>query len=495
VNGIGRNTRDCHVNVPPTNCSMQRNSTLVTNPSPNRHFDWLVRFAEYSFGFGVCKMKGVFQQGFSKRQLCTQNENFHVKVVPCVPVQGEQLRRTSCLKEFLRSISWILIVLVVFSAGFYLGYAGVWLSSSLQSTSPDSQTDKQDFVTGETFGETSEQDMELESLKPYDTIDEGTLTQLDTYEQANDRLWEQIASKVAIAVKTGKSVWNSRIPTHSKSWWRRIPNKIIISDWSEPSDNIIGLEQMVDKHLLEDLGISELLKNIKEEDAPVFFGEVSDSFRLDSEKNLPGLETLYRTFPNADWYIMIDDDTFIFLDNLARFLLEQSSGISSPQDVPLYFGNPFSVVIPLSEDDASTGTENTSISFAHGGSGIVLSSKAMKTIVPHIPWCMRTWQSSPHGDARVALCLYSFDILLTPKLLYFFHDTPQEMLLRFLPPLKQGTVLEQFPITLHHIVGDIVDRLVSLEYIALEKARLEWGIAPNETIVTFLDLKEEFMDD
>jgi len=96
---------------------------------------------------------------------------------------------------------------------------------------------------------------------------------------ANDRLWEQIASKVAIAVKTGKSVWNSRIPTHSKSWWRRIPNKIIISDWSEPSDNIIGLEQMVDKHLLEDLGISELLKNIKEEDAPVFFGEVSDSFR------------------------------------------------------------------------------------------------------------------------------------------------------------------------------------------------------------------------
>jgi len=130
-------------------------------------------------------MKGVFQQGFSKRQLCTQNENFHVKVVPCVPVQGEQLRRTSCLKEFLRSISWILIVLVVFSAGFYLGYAGVWLSSSLQSTSPDSQTDKQDFVTGETFGETSEQDMELESLKPYDTIDEGTLTQLDTYEQGN----------------------------------------------------------------------------------------------------------------------------------------------------------------------------------------------------------------------------------------------------------------------------------------------------------------------
>lgn len=79
-------------------------------------------------------------------------------------------------------------------------------------------------------------------------------------------------------------------------------------------------------------------------------------FSLDSEKNLPGLETLYRTFPNADWYIMIDDDTFIFLDNLARFLLEQSSGISSPQDVPLYFGNPFSVVIPLSEDDSSTGT-------------------------------------------------------------------------------------------------------------------------------------------
>lgn len=66
---------------------------------------------------------------------------------------------------------------------------------------------------------------------------------------------------------------------HMQSWWKRIPNKIIISDWSEPSNHIIGIEQMVDKDLLDELGISKLLKSIRDEDAPVFFGEVNYSFR------------------------------------------------------------------------------------------------------------------------------------------------------------------------------------------------------------------------
>ncbi|GJD06849.1 hypothetical protein Gasu2_12410 [Galdieria sulphuraria] len=424
-------------------------------------------------------MRDAFQEGFLKRQSipCNQN-NFEVKIVSSVPFGEEQLKRTSNLQGFfLHSVSWIIIILLVFAGGFYLGYAGVWLSSSLQETSEeDKRTDNSQII------------VEYEEI----------FHQGNNNEHDNNRLWEQIAPKVAVAVKTGKGVWNSRILAHMKTWWKRIPNKIIISDWSEPSNGIIGLEQMVDKDLREELGISRLLRDIRDEDTPVFFGEVSDSFRLDSEKNLPGLVTLYNTFPDAEWYIMIDDDTFIFLDNLAQFLLEYSSNISSPLDVPFYFGNPFSVGIPSNNEtwEDEEKSSSASISFAHGGSGILLSSKALKTIVPHIPWCMKKWQGCPHGDARVALCLYSFDILLTPKFLYFFHDTPQDMLSSFLPSFKQRNIFfNQIPITLHHIVGDIVDRLVNLEYIVLERARLETGKGPNETVVTFLDLNDEFIDD
>ncbi|GJQ12080.1 hypothetical protein GpartN1_g3871.t1 [Galdieria partita] len=440
-------------------------------------------------------MKDAFQEGFLKRQSipCHQN-NFEVKITSSVPLGEEQLKRTGSLPGFfLHSASWVIVILIVFSGGFYLGYAGVWLSSSLQVRFPDAHMDSQGVPTvlmpeEDKGADTSQNIIEYDKLP----------LQGNEYEFDTNRLWEQIARNVAVAVKTGKGVWNSRIPAHMRTWWKRIPNKIIISDWSEPSNSIIGLEQMVDEDLREEMGISKLLRDIRDEDTPVFFGEVNDSFRLDSEKNLPGLATLYRTFPDAEWYIMIDDDTFIFLDNLARFLLDHSLRISSPRDVPLYFGNPFSVHIPSNDEfwedlDKST---STSISFAHGGSGILLSSKALKTIVPHIPWCMKKWQSCPHGDARVALCLYSFDILLTPKFLSFFHDTPQNMLLSFLPSLKdRNVILNQFPITLHHIVGDIVDRLVNLEYIVLERARLEMGQAFNQTVVTFLDLNDEFIED
>ncbi|EME29861.1 uncharacterized protein Gasu_28570 [Galdieria sulphuraria] len=371
-------------------------------------------------------MRDAFQEGFLKRQSipCNQN-NFEVKIVSSVPFGEEQLKRTSNLQGFfLHSVSWIIIILLVFAGGFYLGYAGVWLSSSLQVSSPDAHTDSQEVHTFQLPKETSEEDKRTDNsqiIVEYEEI----FHQGNNNEHDNNRLWEQIAPKVAVAVKTGKGVWNSRILAHMKTWWKRIPNKIIISDWSEPSNGIIGLEQMVDKDLREELGISRLLRDIRDEDTPVFFGEVSDSFRLDSEKNLPGLVTLYNTFPDAEWYIMIDDDTFIFLDNLAQFLLEYSSNISSPLDVPFYFGNPFSVGIPSNNEtwEDEEKSSSASISFAHGGSGILLSSKALKTIVPHIPWCMKKWQGCPHGDARVALYALKFSSIFQAKKYLFQSNT------------------------------------------------------------------------
>ena len=48
--------------------------------------------------------------------------------------------------------------------------------------------------------------------------------------------------------------------------------------------------------------------------------ENSQGWLTDAHKNLPGFRELYRRFPKAEWYIMIDDDTYLFKHNLLHFL-------------------------------------------------------------------------------------------------------------------------------------------------------------------------------
>lgn len=43
-------------------------------------------------------------------------------------------------------------------------------------------------------------------------------------------------------------------------------------------------------------------------------------WKTDAHKNLPGFRILREKFPDAKWYIMLDDDTYLLKNNLAHFL-------------------------------------------------------------------------------------------------------------------------------------------------------------------------------
>ncbi|KAI8853722.1 hypothetical protein BC829DRAFT_382001 [Chytridium lagenaria] len=129
----------------------------------------------------------------------------------------------------------------------------------------------------------------------------------------------------------------------------------------------------------------------RKEDA-VIPAESSLGWKLDAHKNLPGFEYLYKTYPDADWYIMIDDDSYVFFDNLERYLRDMDPA------VPFY-----------------TGSANVFLGwFAHGGSGIVVSRGAMKLMMEGIEKCIKKYKDCWAGDVRVALCLRDQNLLITP---------------------------------------------------------------------------------
>ncbi len=44
-----------------------------------------------------------------------------------------------------------------------------------------------------------------------------------------------------------------------------------------------------------------------------------NGWRRDAYKFLPGIRIAYEMYPNVEWYVILDDDTYIFTENLINF--------------------------------------------------------------------------------------------------------------------------------------------------------------------------------
>ncbi|KAJ3193379.1 hypothetical protein HK101_004933 [Irineochytrium annulatum] len=172
--------------------------------------------------------------------------------------------------------------------------------------------------------------------------------------------------------------------------------------------------------------------------------ESSLGWKLDAHKNLPGFQLLYTTYPDADWYVMIDDDTYLFMTNLDNFLKGKD-----PEE-PFYTGN---ANVFVGCDGVRNFGEGPS--FAHGGSGIVMSRGAMKKMMSGLEECVLKYKDCWAGDIRVALCLRDAGILLSggPN---FWGDPPNK---DFQFPGDPCTEMQTF----HHVVQNQIQKLYEVE--------------------------------
>ncbi|EME26847.1 hypothetical protein Gasu2_66700 [Galdieria sulphuraria] len=383
-------------------------------------------------------------------------------------------------------VFFIALCTVLFCIGFLFGSHKIKFKSDSQNKEASAVTEQATW-SSTVWEEESQLEEQLPTKTSARTKDNWKNSLLfDSSPVYQGRPWDDIAHEVAIAVKTGKAVSKERIPKHNETWWKRIPNLLLISDVKEDEMNSVGLKEMYEllpRNFSKLLGLEQLETAEKEvEKQPAFFGEMTEGFVLDSKKNLPGFLALYKHFPNKKWYIMLDDDTFVFLDNLALTLQMDHFRLLA-EEQPFYLGNPFTVsdCDKYGEFFDEEGKPNPS--FAHGGSGIVLSKAAMEKIIPHIPWCIERWDVCKEGDARVGLCLLSFQVLLTELQPFFYHETPSKYFEEYasLTGNRQGRP-EALPVTFHHIKGSLVDEMLQLEKEAITR---QW-------LVTYADLAKAF---
>jgi Fringe-like len=225
---------------------------------------------------------------------------------------------------------------------------------------------------------------------------------------APDKNWDRFA----FALKTGKDVALKRTPIQLMTFLKPVNNIILIGE--EPNvfvadypmidvvsatlkgpeighGNLISYVLVKAPKMQHDSSQGHLLKRALEE---VTVDQDSKGWKLDAKKNIPGFRLLYEKFPDADWYVMIDDDTYMFMDNVLNRLKKLN-----PND-PHYVGAPSNFI----GCDGIT-KWGDSIYFAHGGSGIIISRGAMLKMIPLVDGCIEKYDSCWAGDIRTSLCL------------------------------------------------------------------------------------------
>jgi hypothetical protein len=116
--------------------------------------------------------------------------------------------------------------------------------------------------------------------------------------------------------------------------------------------------------------------------------------------------------------------------------------------------------------------------FAHGGSGIILSRRAMQLMIPKISVCIKKYQDCWAEDIRLSLCLRDQGILIENIPDYLFNNEP---------PVDDYNYPANGcnrPITFHHLLPDQIQKFYDLETKDSNTAK----------IVTYVDIHNEWIN-
>lgn len=221
----------------------------------------------------------------------------------------------------------------------------------------------------------------------------------------SEEVWMGIKDDVVVGVKTGHEVARERLEKLRRSgWWsvgREVPNLLFISDEANEKLGVVGIKDYAYGLLRETGNWSRARKGETEGMPDHWFDKTG--WRGDKDKNLPALHLLRRVFPGKKWYMLLDDDTYIFLENFARYVTSRQL-----QNRPIYTGKVFYISRCGGFLRDGTYAKNKSAPkglFAHGGSGIVMNGDAMERLWPRIGNCILEYSSCWAGDMQVGLCM------------------------------------------------------------------------------------------
>jgi hypothetical protein len=188
------------------------------------------------------------------------------------------------------------------------------------------------------------------------------------------------AEDTVVIIKTGSTEFIDKLPMHLQTTTKCYPNFLVFSDYEETYEgqHIIDALDSVTPSIREQHNDFALHRRLKEKgraelaaeelnrvpgDPNSWTGHTDNpGWKLDKWKFLPMVNRTLVEYPDKKWYVFVEADTYILWATLLQFLKTMDPEKNH------YHGNQMAISGDL---------------FAHGGSGFVVSHKAMRTVVDH----------------------------------------------------------------------------------------------------------------
>ncbi|KAF2863041.1 glycosyltransferase family 31 protein, partial [Piedraia hortae CBS 480.64] len=281
------------------------------------------------------------------------------------------------------------------------------------------------------------------------------------------------ADKVLVMVKTGATELYQKLPIHFVTTLTCIPHFMLFSDLAQGfgpysvHDAIAGISSHTKETHENDFTLYGTMSTYNGEGRDISYLKGGGGWNLDKWKFFPMLNEAFASAgPGIDWFVMIEADTSLSWTNLLQYLSTMNP------DKPLYLGS-----------------QNVigSTTFAHGGSGIVISRAAAQRLrakrlstgrdVYDEKW-EQTLSEACCGDEVLARALLNVQVPITPAWPLIQGERPSTVdwtRKHWCTP----------PVTWHHVLPHEIDSLWRFER--------EWAAKRHTHPYLFRDVFEAFV--
>ncbi|KAB8239089.1 uncharacterized protein BDW43DRAFT_260543 [Aspergillus alliaceus] len=263
---------------------------------------------------------------------------------------------------------------------------------------------------------------------------------------------------VLVVLKTGATEALQKVPVHFNTTLKCIPHFVLFSDFEE---EIAGVQahdvlRSVDESIkdtslefdlynrLRKFGRAGLTSDDIGDDPSTPSGKPENrGWKLDKWKFLPMINETLRVRADAKWYVFMEADTYVVWPNLLKWLEKFDPS------KPYYMGSQVNI---------------GDLTFAHGGSGYVISQAAMHMVSDHrasrVEEYDRYTAESWAGDCVLGKALHDVGVSLFFSVPLLQGDTPWTF--RYYGP-KEDHHWCSPAVTYHHMVPDDIREMWRFE--------------------------------
>lgn len=202
---------------------------------------------------------------------------------------------------------------------------------------------------------------------------------------------ENVNKKLVVGIMSGKENINTRVKHQSKTWMRFFDQIYVYTDmYDEYNCSLLYNRSNIKCVILgNDYG------------RHLIHTEYKDKWYFAQPRFLPSMEHLWRNNQDADWYILGDDDTYLFREPIYKKIQRYS-----PDGLHV-IGRYYCTWDSLSKYFNNSRSEfKDCFPFPQCGSGIIISNGLMKKLASHLISCSLRY-NDPYfaGSMRFAVCI------------------------------------------------------------------------------------------